>query len=93
MSHKFDLGISVYYEGGVLTRGACAYEVLGHLPVERDDRLIVSRTWRKSSNAPRKNTCLQVQSEQNAKLPASDRGALARRACKPAGMAGLEASW
>jgi hypothetical protein len=41
MSHKFDLGTSVYYEGGVLTRGALgAYEVLGHLPVERDDRLM-----------------------------------------------------
>jgi len=41
MSHKFDIGTSVYYEGGVLTRGAFgAYEVLGHLPVERDDRLM-----------------------------------------------------
>jgi hypothetical protein len=40
MPHKYNVGASVYFQGGGLTPGARgAYKVLRQLPVERDNRL------------------------------------------------------
>jgi hypothetical protein len=41
MTHKFNVGASVHYEGGGLTPGARgAYKIIRQLPVERDNRLM-----------------------------------------------------
>jgi hypothetical protein len=38
--HKYNVGASVYFQGGGLTPGARGtYKVVRHLPVERDNRL------------------------------------------------------
>jgi hypothetical protein len=41
MTHKFNVGTNVYFDGGVLTPGArSAYRIVRQLPVERDNRLL-----------------------------------------------------
>lgn len=41
MAHKFGIGATVYFDGGLLTPGARApYKVVRQLPVERDNRLV-----------------------------------------------------
>jgi len=41
MTHKFNIGTSVYFDGGVMTPGARgAYRIVRQLPVERDNRLL-----------------------------------------------------
>jgi hypothetical protein len=41
MSHKFNVGVSVYYDGSSLTPSARGtYKIVRHLPVERDNRLV-----------------------------------------------------
>ncbi len=40
MPHKFNIGSSVYYNGGTLTPGARgSYKIVRQLPVEMDNRL------------------------------------------------------
>jgi hypothetical protein len=41
MTHKFTVGATVYYEGGIHAPGARGtYKVVRQLPVERDNRLL-----------------------------------------------------
>jgi len=41
MTHKFSVGATVYYDGGMLSQGTRGkYKVMRQLPVERDNRLL-----------------------------------------------------
>jgi hypothetical protein len=41
MTHKFNVGATVHYEGGTLAAGARGiYKVTRQLPVERDNRIL-----------------------------------------------------
>jgi hypothetical protein len=41
MTHKFNIGALVHYEGGTLTPSAKGvYKIVRQLPVERDNRLV-----------------------------------------------------
>ena len=41
MTHKFAVGADVYYDGGTRNHGGRGkYQVVRHLPVERDNRII-----------------------------------------------------
>ena len=41
MTHKFNIGALVHFEGGTLTPGAKGvYKIVRQLPVERDNRLV-----------------------------------------------------
>jgi hypothetical protein len=41
MTHRFNVGASVHFEGGTLTPGARGtYKIIRRLPLERDDRVM-----------------------------------------------------
>jgi hypothetical protein len=41
MTHKFNVGATVYFDGGVMTADARgAYRIVRQLPVEHDNRLL-----------------------------------------------------
>jgi hypothetical protein len=41
MPHRFNVGATVYYDGGTMTPGArTSYKIVRRLPIEHDNRLL-----------------------------------------------------